>query len=70
MARRIITLAELATPQIQAMLDKVQIEGKGTCSPPPFDLAAIKARAEKLDAKSQVKADLFMLIIEVERLGE
>lgn len=53
---------------IEATAKSPVIEAKGTCSVPELDLAAIKARAEDLDPKSQTKADIYLLLIEVERL--
>lgn len=67
--RRIIrSLGELTSPQVRAVLDKAEIKATGTCSPPAIDLDAIKSRADKLDPKSQLKADVYLLLIEVERL--
>ena len=39
--------------------------GTGTFTPPPLDLAAIKARASAI-TDPQIKTDLFRLILEVE----
>ena len=52
--------------QVQAIIDKAEIRGKGTFTPPPLDLDAIKTRADELDPKSQTKADIYRLIYEVE----
>ena len=65
--RVVKSLAELASPQIQAILEKAEIKAEGTCTPPPLDLAAIRARADELDPKSQLKADIYMLLIEIEK---
>lgn len=64
----ITDLRQLTQMQMQAILDKVVIKGEGIFKPPPLDLAAIKARAEELDPKSQLKADIYMLLIEIDRL--
>ena len=61
-------LRDLARPHIQAIIEKATLEGKGTFTPPPLDLAAIKARADQLDGKSQIKADIFMLLLEIDKL--
>lgn len=62
-------IRKLTRVQLQAILDKVEIKGKGVFKPPVFDLAAIKQRADELDAKSQTKADIYMLLMEVEKHG-
>ena len=56
-----------ARPQIEAVLGQVEVEGKGVFVPPLLDLDAIKLRADELDPKSQIKADIYMLLIEVEK---
>ena len=69
--RRIIrSLSELTSPQIQAILEKAEIKATGVCSHPPLDLDAIRARSEELDPKSQTKADIWLLLAEIERLSK
>ncbi len=70
MERIINSLSELTRPQVQALLDNVKIQATGTYTPPPLDLEAIKARADELDPQSQAKADMYLLILEVERLTD
>ncbi len=64
------SLAELTRPQIRAVIEKATIKAKGTCKPPPLDLDAIQERADELDPKSQTKADIYRLLIEVRRLSD
>lgn len=52
--------------QLQALIDKAEIKGKGVFQAPPLDLEAIRSRADELDPKSQTKADIYMLLIAVE----
>lgn len=66
--RVIRSLSELTRPQVQLIVDKAEIKATGTYKPPPLDLVAIKARADELDGKSQLKADIYMLLIEIEKL--
>ena len=66
--RTIRSLSELTSPQIQAILEKAEIKATGVCSHPPLDLAAIRERSEELDPKSQTKADIWLLLAEIERL--
>lgn len=61
--------ADMTREQVRALIEKAEIKGKGTCTPPPLDLEAIRARADELDPKSQLKADIYLLIIEVEKLS-
>lgn len=68
MDRVIRSLSELTQPQVRAILEKAEIKATGSFTPPPLDLEAIRTRAEALDAKSQTKADIYLLILEVERL--
>lgn len=60
-------IRELTRVQLQAVIDKAEIKGKGVFIPPSFDLSAIKERADKLDPKSQIKADIYMLLMEIEK---
>jgi len=53
--------------QIELVIAKAEVKGKGTFTPPPLDLDAIKARADELDPKSPTKADIYMLLMEVEK---
>lgn len=59
-------IRELTRAQLQAVIDKAEIKGKGVFKAPPLDLAAIKERADELDTKSQTKADIYMLLREIE----
>lgn len=67
--RQVSSIAELMSPQVRAIIDKAEIEAKGVFEMPPLDLDAIKSRADELDAKSQTKADIYMLLHEVNRLN-
>ena len=60
---------DLARPQVQAIVDKAELKGKGTFKLPELNLEAIRARADELDPKSQLKADLYLLMMEVEKLN-
>ena len=62
-------IRELTRVQLQAVLDKAEIKGKGVFKAPPFDVDAIRARADELDPKSQTKADIYMLLMEIEKYG-
>jgi len=62
-------LAELTSPQVKLVLDRAVIKATGTFKLPPLDLDAIQARADELDPKSQTKADIYMLLIEIRRLN-
>jgi hypothetical protein len=62
------SVSDLLRPEVQAIIAKAEIKAKGTFTPPSLDLQAIKARADKLDAASQTKADMFMLLLEIEEL--
>lgn len=53
--------------QVEAILSKAEVEAKGTFTPPPLDLDAIKARADELDPKSQTKADIYLLLHHVKK---
>jgi len=70
MDRIINSLGELTRPQFEAIIERAEIKAEGTFKPPPLDLAAIKARADELDPRSQTKADIYLLILEVERLRD
>lgn len=61
-------IRELTKAQLSAVLDKAEIKGTGNFKMPELDLEAIRERSEQLDAKSQIKADIWMLLAEVERL--
>jgi len=61
-------IRELTRVRLQAVIDKAEIKGKGVFKTPVFDLEAIEARAELLDPKSQIKADIYMLIMELEKM--
>ena len=62
-------IREVARVQLQALVDKAEIKGRGVFIPPPLDLVAIKMRADELDPKSQIKADIYMLLMELEKDG-
>ena len=64
-----LSLADILDPTVRALIETAEIEAKGTCSPPPLDLKAIRARADELDPESPIKADIYSLLIEVERLS-
>ena len=71
MAERVIRdIRDLTRSQLQVILDKAEIKGKGAFTPPPLDLDAIQQRADELDPTSTTKADLYMLLYEVRRLKE
>lgn len=53
---------------VNVAIGKAEVKAKGTCIPPPLDWEAIKARADELDPKSQLKTDLYILLLEVKRL--
>lgn len=64
-------LRDLTRKQIDAIIAKAEIHGKGAYKDPPLDIDAIKQRAdENLDAGSQAKADIYLLIKEVKRLSK
>ena len=44
-------------------------DGKGAFEPPRIDLDAIKKRADELDPKSQTKADIYLLLMELQKNG-
>lgn len=54
---------------IKLAISNAEIKAKGSFNPPSLDLKAIKIRADELDGKSQLKTDIFMLLLEVERLN-
>ena len=60
-------LRDLARSQLQILMGKAEVRGKGTFKPPVLDLAAIRQRADELDPKSQTKADIYMLLMEIEK---
>lgn len=43
------------------------IEGTGGFHPPVLDLDAIRKRADELDPKSQTKADIYLLLMELQK---
>jgi len=61
-------LQGITREQARLLLDSAVVEGKGVCTPPPLDLDAIRERADELDPKSQLKADIYCLLIEIETL--
>ncbi len=63
-------IRELTRAQLQVIISKVAIKGKGVFKAPPLDIDAIKARADELDPKSQTKGDIYLLIMEVEKLRQ
>jgi hypothetical protein len=64
----ITSLGQMTRPQLEAIIAKAEIHAEGVFKPPPLDLVAIRERADELDPKSQLKADIYMLLIEVEKL--
>ena len=44
-------------------------EGEGAYEPPTLDLEAIRARADELDPTSQTKADIYLLLMELQKNG-
>ncbi len=65
--RQVTSIAELMSPQVRAIIDKAEINATGVFKMPPLDLDAIKQRADELDPKSQLKADIYMLIEEAKK---
>ena len=57
---------EIARAQLQVIMGKAEVKGKGTFKPPVLDLVAIKQRADELDPQSQTKADIYMLLRKIE----
>ncbi len=53
---------------LDVQIGQAEAKGEGSFTAPPLDIEAIKLRAEILDAKSQLKADIYGLIVEIERL--
>lgn len=53
---------------LNVAIAKAEVKAKGTCTPPPLNLDAIKERAENLDSCGQTKTDIYGLIVEVKRL--
>jgi len=60
-------IRDLARAQLQVLMGKAEVKGKGVFTPPPLDLDAIKFRADELNPKSQTKADIYMLLMEIEK---
>ncbi len=58
----VTNLRQLTRKQVEVLLSKAEIKAKGSFVPPVLDLAAIKARADELDPKSQLKADIYQLL--------
>ena len=61
-----INLRDLVRTQAEVLIGKAEIKGKGTFKSPVLDLTAIKQRADELDAHSQTKADIYMLLKHIE----
>ena len=62
------TIQNLIRTQAQILISKAEVKGKGTFAPPTLDLAAIKQRADELDSQSQTKADIYMLLMEIDSI--
>jgi hypothetical protein len=58
-------IRELTRSQLEVIVNKAEIKAKGVFQRPRLDIDAIKARADQLDAKSPIKADVYLLIAEL-----
>ena len=66
--QKTMSLREAMKAQVEVVIQKAEHKGKGLFVNPPLDLDAIRVRSEELDPRSQTKADIWMLLAEVNRL--
>lgn len=60
-------LKQQVRPQIEAVLSRVVIKLEGEYSDPEIDIDAILSRAETLDPKDPIKADIYRLVKELKQ---